>query len=351
MANGFVRIRACLRAVSALVALQFIASAHFEAFQQTRRPDIGFEPTPYTVVDAMLKLAHVGPGDVVYDLGSGDGRIVITAAQACGARGVGIELQHGLVESSRNAVSRMGLADKVTFVEGDFFDADLSGATVVMLYLWPTVNSRLEAKFRSELRPGTKIVSYTFPIGDWVPDETVQLENGRQLFLWTVPRRPIREPDTPFVPTPQNVVEQMLRLARVGPTDVVYDLGSGDGRIVIVAALEYGARGVGVEIVPSLIETSRKVAEQAGLGEKATFIEGDLFNADLSAATVVTLALSADINARLEAKLRKLRTGTRIVSRRFRIGEWKPDQTARAEDGTTLFLWTTSSTSSAGNKK
>jgi precorrin-6B methylase 2 len=237
----------------------------------------------------------------------------------------------------------MGLADKVTFVEGDFFDADLSGATVVMLYLWPTVNARLEAKFRSELRPGTKIVSYTFPIGDWVPDETVQLENGRQLFLWTVPRRPIREPDTPFAPTPQTVVGQMLRLARVGPADVVYDLGSGDGRIVIVAALEYGARGVGVEIVPSLVETSRKVAAQAGLGEKATFIEGDLFKVDLSAATVVTLALSADINARLEAKLRALRPGTRIVSRQFPIGTWKPDQTARAEDGTTLFLWTTSS--------
>jgi predicted RNA methylase len=329
--------------VSALLVLEFCACAYSEAFQQTRRPDIGFEPTPYTVVDAMLALAHVGPGDVVYDLGSGDGRIVITAAQAHGARGVGIELQHGLVESSRTAASRAGVADKVDFIEGDFFDADLSAATVVMLYLWPGVNGRLETKFRSELRPGTKIVSYTFPINNWVPDETVQLENGRQLFLWTVPRRPVREPDTPFEPTPQNVVEQMLRLARVGPADVVYDLGSGDGRIVIVAALEYGARGVGVEIVPSLVETSRRVAGQAGLADRATFIEGDLFKVDFSAATVVTLALSADINAKLESKLRRLRPGTRIVSRQFPIGKWKPDQTVRAEDGTTLFLWTASS--------
>jgi predicted RNA methylase len=276
---------------------------------------------------------------VVYDLGSGDGRIVITAAQVYGARGIGIELQPGLVQLAKNNAAAAGVTDKVSFTQSDFFDADLSPATVVTLYLWPSVNDQLEAKFRKELRPGTKIVSYSFPMGKWVPDKTVDLDNGRQLFLWTVPRRPVREPDVAFESTPQSVVEQMLRLAQVGPGDVVYDLGSGDGRIVIVAALQYGARGVGVEIVPSLVQTSKQVAEQAGVAGKATFVEGDLFEADVSAATVVTLVLSAEVNARLEPKLRKLRPGTRIVSRQFPIGDWNPDETARAEDGTTLFLW------------
>ena len=341
--NAIVGIRSCLAVMMVLLVLGFSGNRYSEAFQSTGRFHIGYEPTPDAVVTAMLKLAHVGPTDVVYDLGSGDGRIVLTAARVYGARGVGIELQPGLVQSSRDSAVKEGVGDKVSFIERDFFDADLSPATVVTLYLWPSVNDQLEAKFRRELRPGTKIVSYSFPIGKWVPDETVQLDNGRQLFLWTVPRRPVREPDTPFEPTPQSVAEQMLRLARVGPTDIVYDLGSGDGRIVNMAAVEYGGRGVGIEIVPSLVEISRQVAEQAGVGERATFIEGDLFKIDFSAATVVTLALSPDMNARLESKLRKLRPGTRIVSRQFPIGKWEPDQITRAEDGTTLFLWTTGS--------
>ena len=328
-------ISLCLQSV---VAPLVLGSTKSEAVQEPRF-HIGYEPTPDAVVNAMLQLANVGPNDVVYDLGSGDGRIVITAAQAYGARGVGIELQPGLVQLSKNNAAAAGVTDKVGFTESDFFDADLSPATVVTLYLWPSVNDQLEAKFRRELRPGTKIVSYSCPIGKWVPEKTVDLGNGRQLFLWTVPRRPIREPDVAFESTPQGVVEQMLRFAHVGPEDVVYDLGSGDGRIVIVAALQYGARGVGIEIVPSLIQTSRQVAAQAGLTERASFVEGDLFEANVSVATVVTLALSAEVNARLEAKLRKLRPGTRIVSRQFPIGDWKPDETTHAEDGTPLFLW------------
>lgn len=334
-----VGIPSCLCAVAALLSLEFGGSTQSQAFQQERF-HIGYEPTPHAVVNAMLELAHVGPGDIVYDLGSGDGRIVITAAQTYGARGVGIELQPGLVQLSKSNAAAAGVADRVNFIKSDFFDVDLSEATVVTLYLWPSVNDQLEAKFRKELRPGTKIVSYSFPIGKWVPDQTVALDNGRELYLWTVPRRPIREPDVPFEPTPQSVVEQMLQLARVGPGDVVYDLGSGDGRVVTIAALEYGARGVGIEIVPSLVETSKQVARQAGLAERTMLVEGDFLEADLSPATVVILALSPEMNARLEPKLRKLRPGARIVSRQFPIGKWKPDRTTRAEDGTTLFLWT-----------
>ena len=138
----------------------------------------------------MLELAGVTRDDVIYDLGSGDGRIVILAAQRYGTRGVGIELDPKLVASSRQVARDIGLDDKVTFVEGDLFTADISRATIVTLYLSPTVNRDLEPKLRRELRPGTRIVSHQFPIGRWVPDKTVRSrEDGTDLYLWTVPDR------------------------------------------------------------------------------------------------------------------------------------------------------------------
>jgi SAM-dependent methyltransferase len=152
---------------------------------------------------------------------------------------------------------------------------------------------------------------------------------------------PQRAPDIYFVPTWQPVVYRMLELAEVGKDDVVYDLGSGDGRIVVIAAQKYGARGVGVELNPKLIDVSRQVAREADVSDQVTFIQGDLFAADISAATVVTLFLSSSVNAELEPKLRKeLRPGTRIVSHQFPIGRWTPLKTVRApEDKTDLFLW------------
>lgn len=322
-----------------LLTLVLALSIAQRSAQPVRVPDIGYEPTPLTVVDAMLKMAGVGPTDTVYDLGSGDGRIPLMAAQRYGARGVGIEIQPALVRASRRAAQDAGVEDKVTFVEQDFFDADLSPATVVILYLWPRVNDTLEPKLRRELRPGTRIVSYTFGMTRWVPDKTVHLENGRDLSLWIVPRRPAREPDAPFEPTPQPIVESMLQLAHTGPDDIVFDLGSGDGRIPIVAAQTYHARGVGIELVPELVERSRRVAQDGEVGDRVRFIEGDLFDADLSGATVVTLYLSAEVNAKLEPRLRRLRPGTRIISRQFPIGEWVPDKTIRADDGSLLRLW------------
>jgi SAM-dependent methyltransferase len=153
-------------------------------------------------------------------------------------------------------------------------------------------------------------------------------------------RPPSRPPDVHFAATPQPVADAMLKLARVTSTDVVYDLGSGDGRIVILAAQKYGARGVGIEIVPELVERSRLIAEEGDVADRATFIEGDLFTADISPATVVTLWLTASVNARLEPKLlRELRPGTRIVAHQFPIGQWAPEQTIRF-DGEELFLWT-----------
>jgi precorrin-6B methylase 2 len=173
----------------------------------------------------------------------------------------------------------------------------------------------------------------------WVPETTTRLETGRDLSLWIVPRRPVREPDVPFTATPQPVVESMLQLAGVGPDDIVVDLGSGDGRIPIVAAQKYHARAIGIEIVPELVERSRRIAQDAELADRVSFLEGDLFDADLSKATVVTLCLSASANAKLEPKLRGLRAGTRIVSRQFPIDSWVPDKSVRAEDGSELRLW------------
>jgi SAM-dependent methyltransferase len=153
-----------------------------------RAPDIHFAPTPHGVADAMLQLAGVTSADVVYDLGSGDGRIPIIAAQKYGARGVGVEIDPRLVALSRGVASEGGVADRVTFVEGDLFIADISPATVVTLYLSLGVNRRLEEKLKRELRPGARIVSHQFVIGRWVPDRRQTL-NGAELFLWTIPRR------------------------------------------------------------------------------------------------------------------------------------------------------------------
>jgi SAM-dependent methyltransferase len=150
-----------------------------------------------------------------------------------------------------------------------------------------------------------------------------------------------RPPDIHFAATQQAVADAMLRLAAVGPDDVVYDLGSGDGRIIILAAQKYGARGVGIEIDPALVALSRQTALEGAVSDRATFVEGDLFAADLSAATVVTLYLSPTLNLDLEPKLRReLERGSRIVSHQFAMGRWEPDRVVRASDNTDLYLWT-----------
>jgi SAM-dependent methyltransferase len=152
---------------------------------QSRAPDVYFAGTRQAVADAMLQLAAVTPDDVVYDLGSGDGRILIMAAQKYGARGVGIEIDPTLVALSRQLAREGAVEDRVTFVEADLFTADVSAATVVMLYLSTTINADLEPKLRRELRPGSRIVSQQFPMGSWVPDTTLRAAD-QVLFLWHV---------------------------------------------------------------------------------------------------------------------------------------------------------------------
>ena len=147
-----------------------------------------------------------------------------------------------------------------------------------------------------------------------------------------------RRPDAPFIPTPPAVVAEMLRVAKVGADDVVYDLGSGDGRIVIAAAKEHGARGVGVEINPSLVARAEESARQAGVADRVRFLRQDLFQTALTEATVVTLYLLPLLNRALRPKLERLRPGTRVVSHDFAMGDWEPDQVSVAQ-GKRVYLW------------
>lgn len=135
--------------------------------------------------------------------------------------------------------------------------------------------------------------------------------------------------DAPYVVTPHEVVDEMLRLARLGPHDVLFDLGCGDGRIVIEAARRYGVRGVGIDIDPARIEEANAAARRAGLGERVRFIVQDLFQTDFSSASVVTLYLFPEMNARLRPKLQSLRPGSRVVSHQFGIAGWTPDDGVR----------------------
>lgn len=149
---------------------------------------------------------------------------------------------------------------------------------------------------------------------------------------------PLVERDVPYVPTPEAVVEKMLDLANVGPGDVVYDLGCGDGRIVIAAA-KRGARGLGVDIDPQRIRESIANAETAGVSDKAKFVTQDLFALDLGEATVVTMYLLTSVNMKLRPKLLDLEPGTRIVSHAFDLGDWRPEKTEQV-GGSTVYYWT-----------
>ncbi len=150
------------------------------------RKDVRYEPSPFPVVRAMLELANVGPNDVVYDLGSGDGRIVIMAAKEFGARGVGIDIDPALITESRANARKAGVENKVQFIEGNMFDADLRPATVVTLFLHPDPNLRLRPKLLAELEPGSRIVSYIWDLGDWKPDAERTVDDDK-IYFWRVP--------------------------------------------------------------------------------------------------------------------------------------------------------------------
>ena len=154
-----------------------------------RTPDVPYEPTPPDVVKTMLDLAKVVPNDLVYDLGSGDGRIVIMAAKEYGARGVGIDIDPQRIAESNANARRAEMTARVRFIEDDLFSTDFSPATVVTLFLWPNVNMQLRPVLRA-LKPGTRIVSYVHDLGDWRPDKVVKVQSRhgeRNVYLWVVP--------------------------------------------------------------------------------------------------------------------------------------------------------------------
>lgn len=153
-----------------------------------RAPDVPYEPTPHHVVTEMLKLAQVGANDVVYDLGCGDGRIVIAAVKH-GARGVCVDIDPQRIRESRENAQRSGVAGRILFLNQDLFETDIGDATVVTLFLWPSVNLRLRPKLWRELKPRTRVVSYVHSMGDWAPREARNVEGAygpRKLFLWIV---------------------------------------------------------------------------------------------------------------------------------------------------------------------
>jgi cyclopropane fatty-acyl-phospholipid synthase-like methyltransferase len=154
-----------------------------------KEPDVIYVPTPQPVVEAMLDLAQVKPTDVVYDLGSGDGRIVITAAKKYGARGVGIEMDPALVKQARDHAAAAGVAGRVRFVTQDLFTSDIRPASVVTLYLLQSLNERLRPKLVRELKPGARVVSHVFNMGpEWPPEQTITVDRSR-VFLWSIAKR------------------------------------------------------------------------------------------------------------------------------------------------------------------
>lgn len=159
------------------------------ATQPQERPgDVPYVPTPQSVVDAMLTVAKVGKNDVLYDLGSGDGRIVNTAAQKYGTRGTGIDIDPQRIQEANANAQAAGVTDRVKFVQQDLFNTNFSDATVVTLYLLPEINLRLRPKLLRELKPGTRIVSHAFDMGEWKPQQTLQVD-GKTIYYWVVPEK------------------------------------------------------------------------------------------------------------------------------------------------------------------
>ncbi len=189
------RVRVTLNAVLIAVCALTVAAPAFAQAQAPaqkaplREPDVIFVPTPATTVEAMLKLAGVTAKDVVYDLGCGDGMIVTAAAKDFGARAVGIDINPVRVKEANERVTKAGVADKVKILNEDLFTANISEATVVTLYLLERLNVQLIPKLNKELKPGTRIVSQTFRMGDNYPPEKTLEAEGKQVFMWTIPMK------------------------------------------------------------------------------------------------------------------------------------------------------------------
>jgi len=174
-----------------LLLLWFLSawsSASLAQEKKLREPDIHYQPSSPAIVEAMLKLAKVRPEDVVYDLGCGDGRIVIEAVKRYGARGVGIDIDPQRIKESRENAAAAGVTDRATFRNEDLFESDIRDATVVTLFLWGSVNIKLRPRLLNELKPGTRVVSHYWDMDEWKFEKRIEVE-GHQIYLWTIPER------------------------------------------------------------------------------------------------------------------------------------------------------------------
>jgi SAM-dependent methyltransferase len=187
MAKVARRMIAALTSALIAVSVGSASLAAGEPSKPSRKLDVWFVPTPYAIVDRMLAMAEIKPLDVVYDLGCGDGRMVIAAAQKYGARGVGVDLDPARIREARANAKAAGVENLVTFKVGDMFETDITEASVVLLYLLPELNRRLKPKLFAELKPGARVVSHDFDMGrDWPADEYVKLgQDG--IYLWIMP--------------------------------------------------------------------------------------------------------------------------------------------------------------------
>jgi len=179
---------ALLGAASVLAAPALLKGLTPAFAQDAPRLDVPFVPTPQPVVDKMLELANVQKGDFLIDLGSGDGRIPVTAAQRFKIKALGVDLNPQRIKEANERAEKAGVTDLVEFRQEDLFTTDLSQADVLTMYLLPSVNLKLRPKILKEMKPGARVVSHAFDMGDWAPEQKVQVD-GRTVMLWTVPKR------------------------------------------------------------------------------------------------------------------------------------------------------------------
>ena len=175
--------------VATIAAGVLLAAPAAPQSPRLRAPDVKFVASPQSVVDAMLDLAHVTAADVVYDLGSGDGRIPVAAAKRYGVRAYGIDIDPQRIQEANENAKKNGVTHLVQFRREDLFKTDFHDATVVTLYLLPELNVKLRPRLLAELKAGTRVVSHQFDMGTWKPDKKVELSSGRTIYLWTIPRR------------------------------------------------------------------------------------------------------------------------------------------------------------------
>lgn len=175
-----------LRHIAGILVFASLVAA--QSREPKHPPDVVYVPTSQSVVDAMLKMADVKKADIVYDLGCGDGRIVVTAAKTYGAHGVGIDINPQRIDEANANAKQAGVTGLVKFLEDDLFTTDIHNATVVTLYLLPSLNLKLRPKLLADLKPGTRIVSHSFDMGDWQPEKQEEVD-GATIYFWTIPAK------------------------------------------------------------------------------------------------------------------------------------------------------------------